>query len=106
MRSAQWTKDGGQFIPHPASWLRAHGWHDDPTDGMAEKKAAQTDAQAKRRASELEAEGLAIIPRLSPREGETVPEGWKRRAQDWLKHTVGVDDNAVREIRGRMEVLV
>ncbi|HAN21596.1 MAG: hypothetical protein A2Y15_05965 [Clostridiales bacterium GWF2_36_10] len=25
----QWQKDGGQFIPYPASWLRAKGWEDD-----------------------------------------------------------------------------
>lgn len=26
---AQWRKDGGQFIPYPASWLRARGWEDE-----------------------------------------------------------------------------
>lgn len=25
-----WRKDGGQFIPYPASWLRAKGWEDEP----------------------------------------------------------------------------
>ena len=24
-----WTKDGGRFIPHPATWLRAQRWEDD-----------------------------------------------------------------------------
>lgn len=28
-RTDQWVKDGGQFIPHPASWLNAMGWEDD-----------------------------------------------------------------------------
>jgi len=34
MNSAQWRKDDGQFIPHPATWLRAKGWEDelDQTD--------------------------------------------------------------------------
>lgn len=27
--SVDWKKNGGQFIPHPASWLRAKGWEDD-----------------------------------------------------------------------------
>ena len=27
--SPQWTKDGGQFIPHPATWLNAHRWEDE-----------------------------------------------------------------------------
>lgn len=30
-RSTEWRKDGGQFIPYPASWLRAHGWQDEST---------------------------------------------------------------------------
>ena len=25
-----WLKDGGQFIPYPASWLRAARWEDEP----------------------------------------------------------------------------
>ncbi|MEN6334078.1 MAG: helix-turn-helix domain-containing protein [Phycisphaerales bacterium] len=25
----QWTKDGGQYIPHPATWLNAHRWEDE-----------------------------------------------------------------------------
>jgi hypothetical protein len=28
-KSDQWTKDGGQFIPHPATWLNQHRWEDD-----------------------------------------------------------------------------
>jgi hypothetical protein len=27
--SADWTRDGGQFVPYPASWLNAGGWQDD-----------------------------------------------------------------------------
>ena len=27
--SADWTKDNGQFIPYPASWLNAQGWEDE-----------------------------------------------------------------------------
>lgn len=27
--SADWQKDGGQFIPHPATWLRREGWSDE-----------------------------------------------------------------------------
>lgn len=29
-RSKEWLKDGGDFIPHPATWLRAQGWEDEP----------------------------------------------------------------------------
>ena len=28
-KSAQWTKDGGQFIPHPATWLNGSRWEDE-----------------------------------------------------------------------------
>ena len=28
-QSEQWTKDGGQFIPHPATWLNQHRWEDE-----------------------------------------------------------------------------
>lgn len=28
-QSADWLKDNGQFIPHPASWLNARGWEDE-----------------------------------------------------------------------------
>ena len=28
-RSPQWLKDGGQFIPHPATWLNGKRWEDE-----------------------------------------------------------------------------
>ena len=27
-----WLKDGGQYIPHPATWLRAERWDDEPVN--------------------------------------------------------------------------
>lgn len=29
IRSVDWTKDGGKYIPHPATWLRAGSWMDE-----------------------------------------------------------------------------
>lgn len=29
--SKEWTKDNGDYIPHPASWLNAEGWEDEFT---------------------------------------------------------------------------
>jgi len=29
-RSDQWTKDGGQFVPHPTTWLNQGRWDDEP----------------------------------------------------------------------------
>lgn len=31
-KSHDWTKDGGQYIPYPATWLRAKGWEDEHKD--------------------------------------------------------------------------
>ena len=28
-KSAQWTEDGGQYIPHPATWLNGKRWEDE-----------------------------------------------------------------------------
>ncbi len=28
LRSEQWTRDGGQFVPHPATWLNQDRWED------------------------------------------------------------------------------
>lgn len=33
--SAQWLRDDGRFVPHPATWLNAEGWLDDPPPGGA-----------------------------------------------------------------------
>lgn len=30
-RSEEWTKDGGQFVPYPSTWLRRRRWEDEPT---------------------------------------------------------------------------
>ena len=40
--SADWLKDGGQFIPHPASWLNGRRWED-----QAPQAAGQTAAPAR-----------------------------------------------------------
>lgn len=56
--STQWQKDGGQYIPHPSTWLNQRRWEDEqPT-------AAQPDAQPKRRAWIPTADELAEIRRL------------------------------------------
>ena len=31
LHNPQWRKDGGMYIPHPATWLRAEGWLDEFT---------------------------------------------------------------------------
>lgn len=29
-KSDEWTKDGGQFVPYPSTWLRRRRWEDEP----------------------------------------------------------------------------
>ena len=31
-QSRQWTKDNGQYIPYPATWLHGHRWEDEPEE--------------------------------------------------------------------------
>jgi hypothetical protein len=31
---ASWVKDGGAYVPHPASWLRAERWDDEAPAAM------------------------------------------------------------------------
>lgn len=39
-QSEQWQKDGGQFIPHPASWLNDRQWEDRGVEDVAKGEAA------------------------------------------------------------------
>ena len=39
-RQPAWTKDRGQFIPHPATWLNRQGWDDEPFETPAAKRPA------------------------------------------------------------------
>ena len=37
-KSSDWTKDNGQYIPYPATWLRAKGWEDETEKTDVSKK--------------------------------------------------------------------
>ena len=50
-QSAQWTRDGGQFIPHPATWLNQERWADEP-------EAVDDNANLKRLFQETMKEGV------------------------------------------------
>ena len=51
--SAEWRKDGGRFIPYPASYIRARGWEDDRPEsaGVARPKTG-ADAEFARKVAE------------------------------------------------------
>ena len=40
-QSEQWQKDGGQFIPYPATWLNAGCWMDEEVEPPREKTAGE-----------------------------------------------------------------
>jgi HNH endonuclease len=52
--SVEWTREGGQFIPHPATWLNAKGWEDEYTPPSQFSSQPGMDAWLKRK---LEEEG-------------------------------------------------
>ena len=41
IKSSDWLKDNGKYIPHPASWLNSRGWEDEPNDRQP-KRAWET----------------------------------------------------------------
>lgn len=43
--SVQWTKDNGQFIPHPATWLNQKRWEDVVENSGVKKKVYQCESQ-------------------------------------------------------------
>ena len=60
-QSEQWCKDGGQYIPHPATWLNQGRWDDKPlvTTGAAIKRPCNIRMQYRDRTT-----------------GTWLPEGW------------------------------
>jgi hypothetical protein len=32
VQQPDWLKDGGQFVPHPSTWLNQGRWQDEPRD--------------------------------------------------------------------------
>jgi hypothetical protein len=42
-KSAQWCKDGGQYIPHPATWLNGKRWNDQLAADTSIPKGASGD---------------------------------------------------------------
>ena len=39
-KSQEWTKDNGQYIPHPATWLNQGRWEDELTPAKIEERSA------------------------------------------------------------------
>jgi hypothetical protein len=77
-QGADWRKDDGQFIPHPATWLRAGRWLDEVRPYVAPPpKLPAGWWETKRRHDQRPASFWRH--RLTPRAGE-MPEGLQRGA--------------------------
>lgn len=37
-QSPQWQRDGGQYIPYPATWLNQERWEDSPGDNLPDRR--------------------------------------------------------------------
>lgn len=57
-RSEQWTKDNGQFIPHPATWLNQRRWEDELPES-APRKIVSAQGYSQRDYQDEDAEALA-----------------------------------------------
>jgi len=68
--SEQWQRDGGQFIPHPATWLNGRRWEDQPPEAptvsgnkpAADHKPKPGDTRIRYGAPEVFSETMGWIP--------------------------------------------
>lgn len=52
--STQWTKDGGEFVPYPATYLNQERYDDENPDAAHEARLAAEREESKRRIAERE----------------------------------------------------
>ena len=64
-RSKEWLEDGGQFIPHPSTWLNAKGWED--------KLPIARDSPTTEKDYNSGRDALTLIKQMREKEAET----WK-----------------------------
>ena len=55
-QSAQWQENGGQYIPHPRTWLHQRRWEDEVTENRPAGKTVAAQQYSQRDYSEEEAE--------------------------------------------------
>ena len=53
-QSHEWTREGGRFIPYPASWLNSMGWEDELRIDLSVTRTEQQPAQPIDKRSDLE----------------------------------------------------
>jgi uncharacterized protein YdaU (DUF1376 family) len=86
-RSDQWTKDGGQFIPHPATWINQGRWDDVHAAPMPQSAQGQPQAEKPRGTWDIEKQ-LEVLrserDRLNRSDFETT-EGRARYPEQFAK---------------------
>ena len=65
VRSEQWCKDGGQYIPNPATYLNQGRWQDEPAVGKQSMNSLER----------LEARNREIAERASARHSMEAHDG-------------------------------
>ena len=74
----RWTKDRGQYIPHPATWLNGRRWEDKPAETLFEADAIATEAEEE---AERERRRIETQQRIAQQKAEAVkppPNFFKR----------------------------
>lgn len=61
--SEQWRREGGAYIPYPATWLRAKGWEDEITPAKPESSRDSLSWLTSDRATEAKGRELGMTPR-------------------------------------------
>jgi len=89
-RSEQWTRDGGQYIPHPATWLSQGRWDDEPVSASVIAEQPKGD-----RWSRWKNETGTEPPRLlvddynrATADDEPIPRGIEAKIRDWVQSGV------------------
>jgi len=58
--SPNWLKDGGQFIPHPATWLNGRRWEDEPLLGASSKPTRHGGFESRNYSKDVDEHGNLI----------------------------------------------
>jgi hypothetical protein len=73
--SFDWQKDGGQFIPYPATWLHARGWEDEPDAPATPRTPSRTERLATEAIKYEHEPGFRGYER-AVMDGEAEPDTW------------------------------
>lgn len=90
--SEQWRKEGGQFIPHPATWLRQERWEDEVLSPPTARAAVAESARARHDRALRE-----IDMAIRQAEASAVAPGDVDRAVDGLRDKYRDQPAALRE---------